>query len=353
MEKVIMVACDLHAEKGVVKVAAGRGKAVRWEFKNRQAGRAVLIERLRREAESSEAGEVVFAYEASGCGYQLYDELRAAGITCHVLAPSKLKRSVKERKDKNDDKDADRILELLRAHVLAGNALPTVYVPDAQTRQDQELVRARQDVRSKLTRVKAQIAALLQRQGLERPAELGAGWTDKYVKWLRERAASKAGGAASALGTLLRQMGSLEKELGRLDAAVKALAGEERYKKQVQKVVKKLKGVGVLSAVMFLVEMPNPGRFHNRRQVGAYFGLVPSSHESGQADDRKGHITRQGSARLRRVLCQCAWSRARSDPVERSWAARIVEKNPKKRKIALVGLMRRLGVQIWHTALSA
>ncbi len=32
------------------------------------------------------------------------------------------------------------------------------------------------------------------------------------------------------------------------------------------------------------------------RQLGAYLGLTPSSNESGEANDRKGHITRQGSA---------------------------------------------------------
>ncbi|MGQ9652333.1 MAG: transposase [Phycisphaerae bacterium] len=38
--------------------------------------------------------------------------------------------------------------------------------------------------------------------------------------------------------------------------------------------------------------MGNLNRFANRRQVAAYVGLVPSSQESGEADDRKGHCVR-------------------------------------------------------------
>ena len=37
---------------------------------------------------------VIFAYEASGQGFGLHDELRGAGIECYVLAPTKLAKSV-------------------------------------------------------------------------------------------------------------------------------------------------------------------------------------------------------------------------------------------------------------------
>jgi len=94
-------------------------------------------------------------------------------------------------------------------------------------------------------------------------------------------------------------------------------------------------------------------RFGNRRQVGSYLGLAPASYESGQAQDRKGHITRQGPSRVRRVLCQAVWARVRTDSAERAVYERICEKNPKHRKKAVVAVMRRLGVRMWHAALDA
>ena len=82
-------------------------------------------------------------------------------------------------------------------------------------------------------------------------------------------------------------------------------------------------------------------------------GLIPSSDESGEESDRKGHITRQGPSRLRKALCQAAWSRARTDERERAVHARVCAKNPKHKKIATVALMRRLAIRMWHTALRA
>ncbi len=58
-------------------------------------------------------------------------------------------------------------------------------------------------------------------------------------------------------------------------------------------------GVGTLTAMVFLTEMGDLNRFPNRRKLKAYVGLAPTSHESGEIKDRKGHIARRGSSRLR------------------------------------------------------
>jgi transposase len=110
----------------------------------------------------------------------------------------------------------------------------------------------------------------------------------------------------------------------------------------------KLKGVGVLTALVFLTEVGDLGRFENRRQISAYLGLAPSAHETGQCGDRKGHITRQGPSRVRRVLCQATWSRIRSDGAAQIAYQRLVKKNPKRKKIAVVAGMRQLAVLMWH-----
>lgn len=137
-----------------------------------------------------------------------------------------------------------------------------------------------------------------------------------------------------------------------LDTALAALAQAERYRPAVKAVVE-LKGVGLLTAMVYLTEMGDLRRFSNRREVGSYLGLVPSSHESGPDADCKGHITHQGSPRIRRVLCQAEWSRTSTEPEERAWYEQVVARNPKKKKVALVAGMRRLGILMWHRALEA
>ena len=153
--------------------------------------------------------------------------------------------------------------------------------------------------------------------------------------------------------SLLRQIDALEQEVKAVDKAVRTLAESERYRAAADALVQKLTGVAVLSAMVFLTELGDLRRFANRKKVGAFMGVVPSSNESGESGDRKGHITRQGPARLRKGLCQGAWSRVSFDPDESKVHARIVEKNPKKKKIATVACMRRLGIRMWHIALEA
>ena len=41
------------------------------------------------------------------------------------------------------------------------------------------------------------------------------------------------------------------------------------------------------------------------------YDLAPAAFESGERDDRKGRITRQGPSRVRHVLCQAAWAAIR------------------------------------------
>jgi transposase len=357
MRKVIMIGCDLHDGSMLLRVAVDRAGAETLQVKNARQGRQAMIAELQRRAQALGGARIAFAYEASGQGFGLYDELTVAGIECYVLAPTKIARSQRQRSQKTDERDAQQLLELLRGYILAGNRLPTVWIPSAQTRDDRELVRMRLDVGEKITALKAQVQSLLKRYQLRRPEETGKGWTRRFWAWLRgelaESSRSPLGpGGKAALASLLRQLPWLEAEQVRLDEQVLLLAWSPPYAAAIAEITK-LCGVGVLTALVFLTEMGELGRFANRRQIGAYLGLVPSSQESGEATDHKGHITHQGSSRVRKVLCQATWARVRHDPQEKAAYERIKAKNPKHRKIAVVASMRRLAVRMWYRGLAA
>lgn len=360
MRKVIMIGCDLHDESMLLKIAEGRDIPQTRSFKNTPRGRVAMIGDLKRRAKAGGGAELAFAYEASGQGFGLYDQLTDAGIQCYVLAPTKIARSQRQRSQKTDEKDAQQLLELLRGFVLAGNPLPTVWIPDAQTRDDREMVRMRLDTGEKITALKAQVQSLLKRNHLRRPKGRGKGWTKLFWVWLKCELAQPAdpkrsplqAGARAALSSLLRQLRFLEAERDRLDEQLISLAASPRYAALIREVTR-LCGVGVLTALVFLTELGDVARFANRRQVGAYLGLTPRSNESGEVNDRKGHITRQGSSRVRKVLCQATWSRVRNDPEEKVVYDRIKAKNPKKKKVAVVAAMRRLAVRMWYRACAA
>jgi transposase len=345
----IFVGIDLGDKNSVARIAVDREKSERFGFINTRAGRARLIGEVKRRAEQGGGAVMVMAYEASSCGFVLRDAARAAGIECKVLAPTKMEKSVQQKKNKNDDRDADDVLEKLRGHVLAGNRLPTVWVPELETRDDREVLRTRLALSEKQTQVKAQIQMLLKRYGLEKPSDLGSTRSKEYRRWLAglSECESLGWGTRQSLASLLRQLSGIEGEMENLDSLVKCLGGQERHKSIVEALMKE-KGVGLLTALVYRTEIGSAGRFRRGRHVGKFVGLTPTSHESGEQNDRKGHITRQGPPRLRRVLCQASWVHVRYDPQSRDVYQRLIAKNPKKKKIALVAVMRRLAVRLWH-----
>jgi transposase len=350
----IFVGCDSHDKTLVNKIALNREKAEKKNVAANRSGRRKLIEYLKKRSQSAGGAKVVVVYEASGNGFVLCDELRQAGFECHVLAPTKIERSSKQKKNKNDDRDADRLLDIARAHYLAGTKMPSVWIPDLQTRDDREPVRGRQDVSQKQTAVKTQVQMLLKRHGLEKPEGIGNSWSKPWRGWLQALTTDPrhGGGVRTALASLIRQLEFLEQEIEKLDEAMKQLAQTPRWKPIVQEMLKE-KGVGLMTALKYSTDIGDFSRFRRGRQVGAFYGLVPSSNESGENNDRKGHITREGSPSGRQVLCQSAWSRVRHDGHEREVYRRLVLKNPKKRKIALVACMRRLAVRLWHVGRQA
>jgi transposase len=253
-------------------------------------------------------------------------------------------------KRKTDEYDAEKINELLRSHELAGLTLPTVWVPGRVLRDDRELIRRRFDVKSDSTRIKNQIHGLLKRQGIKRPDGLGNPWTKSFMMWLT--ALDLPSGAQFHLRSLIHQHESLNENIKALDKAVEALSKMERYRRQVH-VLTDIQGVGILTAMVYLSELGDLSRFPNRRTVKAYVGLAPTSHESGEIKDRKGHITRSGSSRLRAILNQAVWARLAHDNEELKWFEGYVATHSGGRRKAAVVCMSRLLHLMWHRALEA
>lgn len=349
MSKVIMVGCDLHDRSMLIRLAVDQGEPLQASFSNDSLGRGLLIERLQRVAEEHHVARIVFAYEASGQGYGLSDHLHEQGIECYVLSPTHLPKTAKSAKQKTDAKDAQMLLEQLRGFVLAGNPLPVVWTPPQRLRDDRELVRARVDTSDDTTRIKLQILSMLKRYGILKPSWYATRWSKRFVQWLRETASEIDSVVAPVLESLIDRYEHYYAEQNKLDRAIKTLSQADRYRVGCEE-LRKLPGVGLLTAMTFLTEMGDLERFRNRREVAAYLGLCPASFESGEARDRKGRITRQGPARLRKMLCQAAWVSLRDCEETSETYHRIKGGKSNRTKKALVAVMRRLAIKMWHRA---
>ena len=353
MSQVIMIGCDLHDRSMLLCYSIGNSQPQQLTYQNDRRGRGQLIHRLQSLAAKHKAERVVLAYEASGQGYGLSDQLHDEGIECYVLSPTHLPKTPKSAKLKTDAKDAQMLLEQVRGFVLAGNRLPVVWTPPQRLRDDRELVRARIDAGDETTRVKLKILSMLKRRGIAKPTWYSGRWTKRYVNWLRQEViANLELTVAPVLERLVDRYELYHQEQVKLEKAIRSLAQTPRYKAGFNE-LRKIPGVGLLTAITFLTEMGDLNRFDNRRQVAAYLGLCPSSFESGgPGQDRKGRITRQGPPRLRKVLCQAVWVSIRCSSQSRAAYERIKQGQSKRTKKAVVALMRQLGIKMWHRAMS-
>ena len=106
-------------------------------------------------------------------------------------------------------------------------------------------------------------------------------------------------------------------------------------------------GVGALTAVAFALTLGDPSRFGISRDVGAYLGLVPRQHDSGNHVSQLS-ITKAGNTLLRRLLVSSAHyilGVHGPDCDLRRYGERLMTrggKNAKKR--ALVAVARKLAV---------
>jgi transposase len=345
--KGVFCGIDLHDRSMMAAIAVDKGPIEYKRYGTTEGDILELIGDLR-----LKGGEMVcVVYEASGQGFNLSDILAAEGFNVSVVAPTEIKRSVRGRRRKTDKEDARGLVKLVRSHVLAGEELPTVWVPDKQLRDEREIVRRRLGLGDGLTRAKNRIHGLLKRHGIRRPEVIKTLWSHKHLAWLCALAETLPCGTAGTLASVLREVMFLFEERDRLDEALVTLASGPRYEARARS-LQSVPGVGMLTAMVYLTEMGDPRRFDNRRKVGSWLGLTPRCHESGEATDRKGHISRLGPARVRKVLNQAAWALVRTDKMAHAWYEHQTLKHNKPPKKVIVALMRKLGIVLWHRAVA-
>lgn len=341
MSMVTYVGLDVHLNSIAAVWARAQEKPRSVIVPNTPAGIEALLKAVG-------SGPVWAVYEASSCGFGLFDDLSKREWKVSIVAPTHIHRSIHARKRKTDLRDARRLWELILGHGELGMDLPVVWIPPMKIRRDREVIRRRLKLGENLTRVKNGILSLLRIQKVTRPEALKTLWSQKHVAWLR--GLSLEGSVRPVLASLLRELDFFMQELDELGTQVEALAQEDSYREQVDRVTQ-VKGVGLVTAMTFLLEIGDVNRFRNRRQVGCYLGLVPSSDESGEANNRKGHITHLGPARVRKVLHQAAWTLVRHDPRWKEWYTALAARRGPLR--AITGVARRLGIELWRRAKSA
>jgi transposase len=314
---------DVHTRRSSLCVLDGDGKAVR-QFEVKGPWPAVLD---RVAADVPRPFAVCFE---AGCGYgYLHGRLSRLAEHVAVAHPGQL-RLIFRSKRKNDRVDAAKLAKLLYL-----DAVPRVHVPDAGVRQWRALIEHRQKLLAKRVAAKNQLRALLRSAGIvaQRPGK--ALWSGKGLAWLREQPLADA--EALVRDALLEELAELAAKVARVEAELARRADAHPG----VALLRTIPGVGVRTAEAFVAYVDDVRRFRRTRQVGSYLGLVPCQ-DSSAGKDRLGHITGDGPATVRKLLCEAAWQAVRRSPAVRAFFERVAGGQRDRRKLALVATAHKL-----------
>jgi transposase len=269
------------------------------------------------------------AFEAAfGWGW-LVELLEAYGFAPHLVHPLQCK-AIASARLKNDKAGAAILAQLLRADLL-----PEAWIAPPPVRQLRALLRYWAQLVRLRTLLRNRIHAVLAGHGHGRPAGC---WSGPGRAWL----------ASLELPAVSREV--VEDDLALIDALqvpIDRLDWEVRQRAKADprvKVLTALPGVGPFTALVILAEVGDITRFGSARKLAAWAGLTPPVRGSDRTV-RHGHISKQGSAWLRWILCEAAQTAKRSPQFAASYQAIAARRG---KKIATTAIARKLLTRAWH-----
>ena len=227
----------------------------------------------------------------------LHDQLEAQGHTVRV-ADARQVKVIWQARSKTDPIDARKLAELLRA-----NLLPTIWIPDADTRRRRQLLHGRAFLVRQRTQVKNRIHGRLTAENLLFPrsdlyGRAGRAWlaTAPMSAMLRTHA-----------DRLLRIHDALTTEIEQLDDEVKRLRRDHPMIERLHTIP----GVGLFGALFLVAEIGAIERFTSSHRLSAYAGSFPHP-ELGWQDEPRRHGPRE------QPVAQVDPRRDRADPETRA-----------------------------------
>ena len=322
---------NLRGEDGSVILT--RQVSTQWE--KVRAFFADLAEKARPE------GGFLAILEVCGMNPWLLEMLQEYG--CRETVVIQPTERARQKTDRRDAGELSHLLWVHRQQFLDGKhplGLRRVQPPTAQEADDRQLTTLRARLTKKRTAVLNGIHKILRKHNLEHAQPTKRFQTKKVRRWLEEIELVTMD--RLEMNLLLPQWDVLDEQLQAVEAKIAERAAGDA---QVQ-LLESVPGMGHYSAVAISSRIGNIERFKHADSLANYFGLTPGCRNSGEATQRLGSITKQGSKMVRYLLGQAVVKVLRFDGVMRGWFKRI--KKRRGSKIARVAVMRRLTTIIWH-----
>ena len=278
-------------------------------------------------ARAGEHPEVVV--EATYGWYWLADLLEEHGVNVHLAHP--LGNNWGHRRVKNDERDAEDLVDLLRLGRLA-----EAYVAPPPLRELRELVRYRARLVALRSGLKAQVHAVLAKEGVAVRVSDLFGLAGTRLLETTPLGRSYRLRVDSLRGLIV----DVDEQIEMLEGEIEDfLAGEKGYL-----AIQAIPGVGRVLAAVFCAEIGDVSRFSGPEKLCCWAGLTPLHRESDQKVHR-GRITKQGSRLVRWAAIEAA-QRHHGGPMQETFT-RIAERRDST-KIARVALARKILTLVYY-----
>lgn len=275
--------------------------------------------------------EVHSAYEAGFSGFKLHRVLAAAGVNSRVVHAASIEVKSNDRV-KTDKRDAKKIAEQLAANRLRG-----IYVPSEVEEMRRSLSRGREQVVERRKAIGNQLKMKLHYLGVVIPDRQKV--CEGFLEWVEKLELAKE--HQFAVAELIDAWRQETKRIKRFDQELSIQAKID----PLEKIYRSAPGVGAVSARTLSNELGDMSRFDNERQLFSASGLTPGEYSSGEKV-RKGHISRQGSPRLRGMLTEVAWRAIADDQSLKTFYLRVAHTRDSKR--AIVAVARKMLGRLRH-----
>ena len=251
-----------------------------------------------------------------------------------IVANARAVRSIAESDHKTDRNDAEQLARL-------GRVDPKLLRPIRHRGESLQRDRMRLAVRDHLVRTRASF--IVQARGLTKGLgeRLPKCKADTFAKKMRGEVGIDVFPAMDVIVTMVEQ---LDAQITALDRELAELARDTYPETEL---LRRVSGVGLLTALAFVLTLEDPGRFAHSRAVGAYLGLTLRKRQSGQRDPAL-RITKAGDPYLRRLLLQGAHYILTFGPDcdLRRFGERVMARRGRTK--AAVAVARKLAVRLHH-----
>jgi transposase len=297
-----------------------------------------------------ENARVVSCYEAGRDGFWLHRYLVAHGVQNHVIDSASIEVNRRQRRAKTDRLDVHKLLTMLLRHMAGERKVwSVVRVPSVDEEDRRQLHRELTTAKQDRTRVINRIKGLLAGHGVQLVLQ---GNVEAQLDQVRQWDGSPL---PAALRTRLKRAWQ---QVGFLTAHIQTLEAERRalLRRRADPVIAQvrqlftLRGIGVNSAWLYIMEFFAWRDFQTPKQVGALAGLTPTPYQSGQSRRELG-IAKAGNRHIRAMAIEIAWAWRRFQPasaLSQWYERRFGAGSARLRKLGIVALARKLLIARWR-----